>query len=157
MTEPRQRDPRVRDKKHLEFVGQQPCCVCGWPGRNAAAHVKMADQARGKRSVGMAEKPSDRWTVPLCDPAFSPGKGVWCHQGSPLSQHSGSESAFWDRVGLDPLEIATSLWRASGAEERHAAAEPRRPAKKTKARPRPDRAKRAWPKRSFPKSRGFDR
>jgi len=158
MTEPlRQRQPRVRDKAHLQFVASQPCCVCGWPGPNAAAHIRMALPAYGKRDTGKAEKPSDRWTTPLCDPAKSPGKGRWCHQGSPLSQHSGSESAFWERVGLDPGEIATTLWAASGAESRHEEPGFRRSGKPRKARPRPDKVKRAWPKQAFPKGRKFNR
>lgn len=158
MTEPlRQRDPRVRDPKHLAFVRSRPCCVCGWPGPNAAAHIRMACQAVGKRDTGKAEKPSDRWTVPLCDPYFSPGKGRWCHKDAPDAQHSGSESAFWRRVGLDPFEIADNLWTESGAANRPHDPEPRRPAKKRKARPRPDRVKRAWPKRPFPPSKGFNR
>lgn len=162
MSEPlRQRTPRVRDKAHLAFVGQQPCCICGAPPRSAAAHIRMGDERHGKRDTGMQEKPSDRWVVPLCDPTYSPGKGRWCHQGSKDSQHAGNERAFWDRVGLDPCAIATTLWAASGGQDRVDATETRRtrrpPAKpmKRKAPQAKARNKRAWPKRAFPQGRGF--
>jgi hypothetical protein len=158
MTEPlRQRLPRIKDKAHLAFVRGKPCCVCGWPAPNAAAHIRMASQEHGKRDTGKAEKPSDRWTVPLCDPYFSPGKGRWCHKDAPDAQHSGDESAFWKRVGLDPFAIADALWVESGAADRPRDSGPRRAAKKRNPRPRPDRVKRAWPKRTIPKSKGFNR
>ena len=96
----RQRQPRIEDPRFLDFVREQPCCVCG--GQAEAAHVRMASEAHGKRSTGMAEKPDDRWSVPLCPT---------CHRDDVRSQHAVGEVEFWSRVGLDPFEIAEGLYQ----------------------------------------------
>ena len=74
----RQREPRVEDKAFLAFVRTHRCAACGAPPPNHAAHIRMACPALGKRSVGTAEKPDDRWAVGLCRE---------CHQDGPQAQH----------------------------------------------------------------------
>jgi len=97
-----QRQPRERDNGHLAYIRRLPCAACGRPGPSDAAHVRTADPARAKRQTGMAEKPSDRWTVPLCRP---------CHE----RQHSGSEAAFWSALGIDVIALCARLYADSTA------------------------------------------
>lgn len=100
-----QRQPRERDNAHLAFIRRLPCASCGVPGRCDAAHLRMADVARGKRYTGKGEKPSDRWTTPLCRP---------CHE----KQHSGSEAAFWAALNIDPIALCIRLYAESQAAAR---------------------------------------
>jgi hypothetical protein len=102
VTEPlRQREPRVEDKPFLAFLRRQRCCVCGAPPRVHAAHVRMSSRAHGKRECGKAERPSDRWAVPLC---------VACHTDGPEAQHRIGEERFWRVSNLDPFAIATAFY-----------------------------------------------
>ncbi len=58
----------------------------------------MACEMYGKRFVGMAEKPDDRWSTPLCRT---------CH----TAQHDfGDERQWWALAGLDPFGIAIKLY-----------------------------------------------
>ena len=64
-----------------------------------AAHVRMVDRSVGKRSTGMAEKPDDKWALPLCT----------AHH---RSQHETSEKEFWAGWEKDPVKLALALWDA---------------------------------------------
>jgi 5-methylcytosine-specific restriction endonuclease McrA len=100
----RQRQPRVNDKKHLAFIRQLSCIVCGNDIETEAAHIRYADRTAGKRYVGKSEKPDDRWTVPLCG---------GCHR----KQHSypGGEEHFWKHhAEIDPIRAAMALSFWSG-------------------------------------------
>ena len=97
-----QRQPRERDNGHLAYIRRLSCAACGRAGPCDAAHVRMPDLERGKRYTGKAEKPSDRWTVPLCRP---------CHE----TQHSGSEAAFWSALGIDVIALCIRLYADSTA------------------------------------------
>jgi ERF superfamily len=82
---------RVRDRDHVRFVAQQTCLVCGRQPCDAH-HLRFAqDRALGR-------KVSDEFTVPLC-------RG---HHRE-LHRH-GDESAWWQKVGLDPVKAARALW-----------------------------------------------
>lgn len=98
-----QRQPRERDNAHLAFIRRLPCAGCGIAGPCDAAHLRRADPMRGKRYTGKAEKPSDRWTTPLCRP---------CHE----RQHQGAEAAFWAALGIDPVDLCIRLFAATGDE-----------------------------------------
>jgi hypothetical protein len=98
---PGQRQPRERDNKHLAFIRRLPCAACGTTAGSDAAHLRAGDLSIGKRPTGKAEKPSDRWTTPLCRP---------CHE----RQHSGAELAFWSDLGIDPFALCQALYAASG-------------------------------------------
>ena len=149
MAELRQREPRVEDKAFLAFVRTHRCAACGAPPPNHAAHIRMACPALGKRSVGTAEKPDDRWAVGLCRE---------CHQDGPQAQHKGSEAAFWRRVRVNPFAVAQALYEAFTTAK--ATGFPKRPSQvkratdsgpkvrrpKRKLASRPLRGKTQWPK-----------
>ena len=143
----RQRNPRMRDAKHLAFVRLQPCCVCGSTRNVEAAHLKLRRPEIGKEMPGMAEKADDCFTTPLCH---------YHHQSSILAQHRVGEQVFWFEIhGRNPFEIADRLWIESGGAAR--AQEPGRA-----KRPRKIKARdRTAPKRKIParelQSAGFRR
>lgn len=105
---PRFRHPRLEDPAHLEFIRTLPSLVRG-EGPTEAAHIRFAAQHYGKRETGMAEKPDDCWTVPLCGEKHRWGKDA---------QHGMSEREFWDRRGIDVCAVAMALWMWSGDIER---------------------------------------
>jgi hypothetical protein len=93
--------PRVKNDAHLAFIRNLYCVSCGDDTSTEAAHLRSDNLEYGKRSTGMAEKPDDCWTLPLC------GK---CHR----VQHSGNEANFWANLGINPWVLALSLFAASG-------------------------------------------
>lgn len=98
---PGQRQPRERDNRHLAFIRRLPCAACGIAGPCDAAHLRAGDITIGKRHTGKAEKPSDKWTLPMCRP---------CH----ARQHSGAELAFWHALGIEPFDLCQALYAVSG-------------------------------------------
>ena len=92
----RQRQPREKDAKHLDYVRSLPCAICKDNTSTEAAHIRTAALVHGKSHTGMAEKPSDRWAVPLC------GKH---HR----EQHSMNENAFWSCYRINPFILAMTL------------------------------------------------
>lgn len=98
---PGQRQPRERDNRHLAFIRRLSCAACGRGGPCDAAHLRAGDITIGKRHTGKAEKPSDRWTAPLCRD---------CHS----IQHSGAELTFWSALGIDPFDLCQALYAVSG-------------------------------------------
>src|ERR1039457_4338113 len=86
-------DPkRLRDKAHLRFVASQPCLVCGRQPSDPH-HLRFAQP----RALGL--KVSDEFTVPLC-------------RGHHREIHRyGDEIAWWSKHRLDPLIVASTLWR----------------------------------------------
>lgn len=96
----RQREPRQKNPRYLDFIRSLPCAVCKDDTSTEAAHIRTASLAHGKNHTGMAEKSSDKWAVPLC------GK---CHR----EQHAfGNELKWWASKGIDPFMLALNL-RAS--------------------------------------------
>lgn len=85
---------RKRDKQHLRFVASQPCLICG-RAPSDAHHLRFA-QPRA-----MGRKSSDEFVVPLCRTHHREN-----HQ-------TGREESWWASVSIDPLDIATKLWRIS--------------------------------------------
>lgn len=92
----KQKRPREKDDGYLKLIRQLPCVVCGARPVDPA-HIRMASPQFAKRLTGKAEKPHDKWTTPLCR----------AHHDE---QHEGSEAAFWNRHGIDPLSTALALW-----------------------------------------------
>jgi hypothetical protein len=82
---------RIRDREHVRSVAKQPCLVCG--RRPADAH-----HLRFAQSPALGRKVSDEFTVPLCR-----GHHREVH-------HCGDESAWWEKVGIDPTVAARALW-----------------------------------------------
>jgi hypothetical protein len=134
----RQRDPRQEDRKHLEFIRAQPCCLPFCKRQAEAAHLRMENLLIGKRETGGGERPHDKFCVPLCP--YHHRLGIDC-------QHDSNEKEWWERTGLNPWAIAASLWIESGGAARAAErAENPKPAKLRKIKPY-DRTK---PKRQIP-------
>lgn len=102
--------PREKDKGHLAWLSSLPCVITGKRPVHVA-HVRYADPVYGKPQTGMAEKPSDRWAVPLL---------ATLHLDGPEAQHGMNERLFWARHGLDPLRLALALYGASGDDEQGA-------------------------------------
>ena len=82
---------RIRDRDHVRFVAQQTCLVCGRKPCDPH-HLRFAQN----RALG--RKVSDEFTVPLC-------RG---HHRE-LHRH-GDETAWWQKLGLDPTGAARALW-----------------------------------------------
>jgi hypothetical protein len=96
MTELRQKEPRIKNERHLRYIRSLPCCICGGIDTEAT-HLRVGSINHDKRETGMAEKPSDKWTLPLCN---------WHHR----EQHAcGDELKFWWSHGIDPFTLAISL------------------------------------------------
>lgn len=97
---------RVRDNAHLEAIRQLPCVnpKCRRDPGGIAMHVRFACAAVGKPQTGMQTKPDDAWTLPGCPS---------CHTDAPDAQHKGSEIAFYNRIGIDPLKTCIALYEAS--------------------------------------------
>lgn len=93
--------PREKHRDHLKFIRQLPCLCCGTRRNIEAAHIRYGDLAYGKRETGVAEKPADIWTVPLCADHHR-------------EQHSTGERAWWASKGIDPLQRAVALYTISG-------------------------------------------
>ena len=87
LSEPR----RVRDREHVRFVAQQPCLVCGRTPSDPH-HLRFA------QSRALGRKVSDEFTVPLC-------------RGHHREVHRcGDETAWWQKVGINPSKAARTLW-----------------------------------------------
>lgn len=95
--------PRIENGKHLAWIRTLPCLITGQYGVEAA-HIRYAAPHLGKRDTGKAEKPDDRWTVPL-----SPEM----HR----EQHSVNEQDFWQKYKIDPCQVAMALYGISGDDE----------------------------------------
>jgi len=96
--------PREHDKAHLDFIRSLPCLVTG-KRPVEAAHLRYPDLRYGKTSVGMGEKPDDRWTVPL-------------HRDQHRDQHAaGDERGWWASHGIDPVPVAMALSQCGQDEE----------------------------------------
>lgn len=107
-TNRRRKQPRVKQEAHLAFIRSLPCCVCGKHGPSEAAHIRMSDARYAKRGTGGAERPSDRWAVPMCPHH---------HRTGPDAQHSMNERVFWEHQGIDVIVVAAALHAFSGDEE----------------------------------------
>lgn len=92
------REPRQRDKAYLSWLHELPCVVTGRMGDGVqAAHIRFASIEYGKRYTGGAEKPHDRFCLPL-----------WWQEHA--TQHEG-ERRYWRERGIDPLWLCHLLWR----------------------------------------------
>jgi DNA recombination protein Rad52 len=85
---------RIRSKEHLRYVARQPCLICG-RAPSHAHHIRFA------QSRGLGLKVSDEFTVPLC---------AIHHQ---QNHATGNERLWWQEHKIDPLDVASHLWRES--------------------------------------------
>ena len=100
-----QRQPRKHNEKHLQFIRELPCIVCGDNTSTEAAHIRMANRYAAKRECGKAEKPDDTWTLPLCGEHHR-------------EQHAMNELSFWRLQDIDPHFAALALYAVTGDNER---------------------------------------
>lgn len=91
----RQREPREKDTKHLNYIRSLPCCICDDNTTTEAAHIRTSNIGIGKDDGGWG-RPSDKWALPLC------GKH---HR----EQHTMNELEFWKSYGIDPFILAMKL------------------------------------------------
>jgi hypothetical protein len=99
-----QRRPRITNEKHLRFVRERPCIICGFSPCDAA-HIKMPDARIGKpMSSNIGMKASDHFTLPLCRKH---------HERS----HQHPEREWWEYYHLDPVLLALALYAVSGDEQ----------------------------------------
>lgn len=92
---------RVREPKYLAWIAGSPCLACAASGRGhhkgvQVCHLRSGSLDHGKRPTGMAERPSDRWTTPMCEPMHR-------------RQHGGNELAFWQELAIDPFDVCQAL------------------------------------------------
>jgi hypothetical protein len=83
---------RYRDREHLRHVAQQPCLVCGRKPSDPH-HLRFVQP----RALG--RKASDEFAVPLCR----------IHHR--LVHRVGNEAAWWEEAGIDPIKVASKLWK----------------------------------------------
>jgi hypothetical protein len=94
--------PKKRPAKrasYLKFLHELPCCITGRTGVQAA-HVSFSAPWYGSYGRGRGTKVPDRFALPLCAEEHD-------------LQHScklGSESDYWDAKGINPHELANTLW-----------------------------------------------
>jgi ERF superfamily len=83
---------RYRSRKHLRYVAQQACLICG--RKQSDPHHLRYLQPRA-----LGRKASDEFAVPLCR---SHHRAV---------HRAGDEQAWWQTAGVDPVKVARRLWR----------------------------------------------
>lgn len=87
----KQRQPRVFDPKYLAWLRTNPCCICG--KESEACHIRSGSIEYDKPPTGMAEKPDDKWALPMCHPHH-------------VQQHSMNEMVFWKLHKINPFRLA---------------------------------------------------
>jgi hypothetical protein len=83
---------RYRNREHLRYVGQQACLVCGRKPSDPHHLRYLQPRALGRKA-------SDEFVVPLCR---SHHRAV---------HRAGDEQAWWKAAGIDPVNVARTLWR----------------------------------------------
>jgi hypothetical protein len=86
--------------RHQSFIRSLPCLACGKPAPSECAYVGML--------AGLGLPSTEHYLLPLCGPAT-----VWqdcCHS----RKHYRGAARFWSGLGIDPLDLASQLWRVSG-------------------------------------------
>jgi hypothetical protein len=84
------------DPAYLAAIRQLPCLRCTMEPCGIAAHLRMSSGAFGKKS-GLGRKPSDRWSLPLCQEHHD-------------LQHKIGELQFWHDAGISPVLTAIKLY-----------------------------------------------
>jgi hypothetical protein len=94
----RQKEPREKNERYLNYIRATPCLICN--GKAEAAHIRTGNLDAGKRETGGGETSSDKWALPLC-------------RTHHVEQHdAGREILFWNSYGLDPFAAAMRFWEA---------------------------------------------
>jgi hypothetical protein len=83
---------RLRDKDHRKFIMRQACLVCG-RAPSDPHHLRFTQPRALGRTV------SDEFTVPICR----------LHHRE--LHRSGDEAAWWQKLNIDPVPVALTLWQ----------------------------------------------
>ena len=100
---------RYRNREHLRYVMKQPCLVCGRKPSDPHHLRYLQPRALGRKA-------SDEFTVPLCR----------VHHRA--AHRASDERAWWRQAGIDPINVARRLWKATrgiGQRQPQRAASPR--------------------------------
>jgi hypothetical protein len=89
---------RYRNREHLRFVARQACLVCGRKPSDPHHLRYLQPRALGRKA-------SDEFTVPLCR----------VHHRA--VHRAGDERAWWKESGIDPIKVASKLWKRTRANE----------------------------------------
>jgi len=89
---------RYRNRRHLRYVMQQPCLVCGRKPSDPHHLRYLQPRALGRKA-------SDEFAVPLCR----------VHHRA--AHRASDERAWWQAAGIDPIKIARKLWKHTRVEE----------------------------------------
>jgi len=93
--EPPKRRPKKR-RDYLSFLHKLPCVVTGRFGVEAA-HLSYASIFHGHFGRGKGTKAPDRFALPL-------------HPDEHRAQHSMNEREYWTSKGINPHELANTLF-----------------------------------------------
>lgn len=93
---PKQKPAKKAD--YLSFIRSLPCAVTGRYGVEAA-HVSYAAPHYLHYGRGKGHKADDRWALPLSPDAHR-------------DQHSHNEKEWWQRQGINPHELALTIFGA---------------------------------------------
>jgi hypothetical protein len=96
---PREEPPRKRPAKRAGYIAwlhTLPCCVTGQAGVQAA-HLSYASPWHGHYGRAKGTKAPDRFALPLCDAEHR-------------RQHAMNEEAYWQGVGINPHELALTVF-----------------------------------------------
>ncbi len=99
---------RQHHRAYLAALHLLPCLRCGSRHEIEAAHIRLTSaEWTAKTGVGTgaggAEKPSDRWALPLCSE---------CHRTGRDAEHVVGTERFYRDWGVDPHFIADELNKA---------------------------------------------
>lgn len=106
LAKPTFRRPRDKDKQHLLFVSTLPCIHTGSEDVQVC-HLRTPCLALGKRYTGKAEKPDDRFVLPMTPELHA-------------KQHSMNEIRFWEAMSWtwqDVVQLALDIYENTGDEE----------------------------------------
>ena len=99
-----QRQPRRHDGKHLRFISERPCLICGRTPSDPH-HIKMADWRVCKpQSSNIGMKADDRFVLPLCRDHHE-------------ELHSTPERTFYAKYSVDAILLSLALYSVSGNAE----------------------------------------
>lgn len=99
----------IRNEKHLKFIRQLPCCVCG---SDRSDVNRVAHHLLRTGEHGMSQRSGDDKSIPLCVPHHDAQFNKSLH-------HDGNETEWLKRYGIpDPLELAAQLYACNQNHER---------------------------------------
>jgi len=88
-------------EQHLQAIRTLPCVIPGCMICDCDPHHLKSGPASSER--GMGQKATDRWTVSLCRR----------HHDEVERLSSRAELAWFEKHGVEPLELAAALWMVS--------------------------------------------